>query len=77
MQSYYENVKYIKHNSLQDSLKDIVINELNVRNIKCYSSNIKLFDLDNYSEIQSFDDLIKYKTKRCKIIIKPINYESI
>jgi hypothetical protein len=53
-------------------IKDMITEKLQNFNIKCYSRNIKLFDMQTQNEITTLNDLINNKTTLCKIIIIPI-----
>lgn len=41
-------------------------------NIIVYEKNLKLYDIENNVNINKYDDLLDYDTKKCRIIIVPI-----
>ena len=45
-------------------------------NIIIYEDNLKLYDIENNVKIENYDDFIKYNTRKCKIIIVPINLDN-
>ena len=56
-------------------LKNIVIHECHSKNnIVLYEDNIILYDINNDIIINTVQDLVENKTKKCKIIIKPLSY---
>jgi hypothetical protein len=71
----YQIAKYIEnHITFVENydIKNILVEELVNLNIKCYSRNIKLIDMQTQNEIKTINDIIDNKTKLCKIIIIPI-----
>ena len=58
-----------------NNLKQIIINECNVKNnVLLLENNIVIYDIINDIIINTVQDLVENKTKKCKIIIKPIEY---
>ena len=58
-----------------NNLKQIIINECNVKNnLLLLENNIVIYDINNDIIINTVQDLVENKTKKCKIIIKPIEY---
>ena len=41
-------------------------------NIIVYEKNLKLYDIENNININKYDDLLDYDTRKCRIIIVPI-----
>ena len=58
----------------KDSLKIIIKNKCIDINIILFEDNIILYDEENDIVINTVQDLVENKTKKCKIIIKPISY---
>jgi hypothetical protein len=58
-----------------DHLKQIIINICaKKRNLILLEDNIVIYDINNDIVINTVQDLVENKTKKCKIIIKPIDY---
>ena len=58
-----------------NNLKHIIINECHSKmNLILFEDNIILYDINNDIIINTVQDLVENKTKKCKIIIKPISY---
>ena len=58
-----------------NNLKQIIINECNTElNLIIFEDNIIIYDIDNDIIINTVQDLVENKTKKCKIIIKPLTY---
>jgi hypothetical protein len=58
-----------------NNLKQIIINECNLKNnLLLLEDNIVIYDINNDIIINTVQDLVENKTKKCKIIIKPISY---
>lgn len=56
-------------------LKQIIINICaKKRNLILLEDNIVIYDINNDIVINTVQDLVENKTKKCKIIIKPIEY---
>ena len=56
-------------------LKQIIINICaKKRNLILLEDNIVIYDINNDIVINTVQDLVENKTKKCKIIIKPIDY---
>ena len=67
----------IEKNSLylEPNLKYKIINECYRQlNLDIFEDNIVLYDIKNDTKIEKTEDLIKYQTKICKIVIIPIHY---
>ena len=59
----------------KDNIKYIIKNECYTKlNLTLLEDNIILYDINNDIVINTVQDLIENKTKKCKIIIKPISY---
>jgi hypothetical protein len=58
-----------------NTLKIIIINECQTKkNLILHEDNIVLYDINNNIIINTVQDLVENKTKKCKIIIKPKSY---
>ena len=58
-----------------NTLKIIIINECQTKkNLILHEDNIILYDINNNIIINTVQDLVENKTKKCKIIIKPKIY---
>lgn len=67
------SIKYLLQQ--KDNLKLIIKNECNSKlNMKIFEENIILYNVENDTLINTVQDLIENKIKKCKIIIKPIEY---
>ena len=61
--------------SQKDNLILIIKNECNTHmDMSIFEDNIILYDIHNNIIINTVQDLVENKTKKCKIIIKPISY---
>ena len=59
----------------KDNLHQIIINECNIKNtLTLFEDNIIIYNINNNIIINTVQDLVENKTKKCKIIIKPISY---
>jgi len=59
----------------KNNLKHIIINECHVKNnLLLLEDNIVIYDINNDIIIDTVQDLVENKTKKCKIVIKPIEY---
>lgn len=66
----------IKHNKTIETIitEECLKNEECIKNnIILKEENIVLYDIHNNYRINSVNDLLKYKTDKCKIIIIPLN----
>ena len=69
------NISLIYLLQQNNNLKNIIINESNIKlNLIIFEDNIIIYDIDNDIIINTVQDLIENKIKKCKIIIKPIEY---
>ena len=69
------NISVIYLLEQKNNLKQIIINECNSKNnLLLFEDNIILYDINNDIVINTVQDLIENKTKKCKIVIKPIEY---
>ena len=67
------SIKYLLQQ--KDNLKLIIKNECNNKlNMKLFEENIILYNVENDTLINTVQDLIENKIKKCKIIVKPIHY---
>ncbi len=58
-----------------NTLKQIIINECHTKkNLILNEDNIVIYDIYNDIIINTVQDLVENKTKKCKIIIKTISY---
>jgi len=61
--------------SQKDNLNLVIKNECNTHmDMSIFVDNIILYDINNDIIINTVQDLVENKTKKCKIIIKPISY---
>jgi hypothetical protein len=74
--------EYILNLSLEYLVADIskslhtkIKEECEKLNIIVYEDNLKLYDIENNIKINNYDDLLEYYTRKCRIIIVPINLD--
>jgi hypothetical protein len=69
------NISLIYLLEQKNNLKQIIINECHVKNnLLLLEDNIVIYDINNDIIIDTVQDLVENKTKKCKIVIKPIEY---
>ena len=67
------SLKYLLEQT--NNLKQIIIHLCNQKlNLILLEDNIIIYDINNDIIINTVQDLVENKTKKCKIIIKPISY---
>lgn len=64
----FVNISKLLHTKIKEECEKL--------NIIIYEDNLKLYDIENNVKIENYDDFIKYNTRKCKIIIVPINLDN-
>ena len=71
----YFNISLIYLLEQTNVLKQIIIDVCDKKlNLSLLENNIVIYDINNDIIINTVQDLVENKTKKCKIIIKPIDY---
>jgi len=70
--NYNQNVINLSSDRLKNNMFIAIKEECSKLGIVVHDRNIILYDKDNHVKINTYEDLINLRTRKCKIIIVPI-----